>query len=225
MNFFSLAIFSSLISKDNINVVIKAQQSIPLLMNINVVIKLFKRVVLKSVYLRIFALSIYKEGRIRDFERWINNSQSWMIVLRRRLFGWKLHQWSNLCSILKGFTVSDSLKDSFIQKGSTNGRYSTSLHCKSVLNSEFANTELWKLVWTGLAPPKVEVFCWQLMRRKIVTKDQLARKWLMDRNLVVCAFCNKETESVDHLFFSCQFLWKIWMHYYFIWGLECVMHN
>ncbi|XWS30084.1 hypothetical protein CRYUN_Cryun24cG0088000 [Craigia yunnanensis] len=47
----------------------------------------------------------------------------------------------------------------------------------------------------------------------------------MDRSLTVCAFCNIKTELEDHLFFSCHFSWKIWVHYCFIWGLDCVMHN
>ncbi|XWS42552.1 hypothetical protein CRYUN_Cryun16bG0024100 [Craigia yunnanensis] len=104
----------------------------------------------------------------------------------RRLFGWELHQWSDLCSILKGIEVCNTLKDSFIWKGSTSGRYSASLYCKSVLHSDAADAKLWKLVWASLAPPKVKVFCWQLIRGRIATKDQLVRRELMGRTLAVC---------------------------------------
>ncbi|XWS29781.1 hypothetical protein CRYUN_Cryun24cG0059800 [Craigia yunnanensis] len=132
-----------------------------------------------------------------------------MIALRRSLFNWELHQWSELCSILKGFVVCDNLKDSFISKGSTSGSYSASLYCKFVLNSGSTEAKPWKFVWVGLTPPKVEVFVWQVMRERIATKDQLVRRGLMDKSLAMCAFCNTKTESVDHLFFSCHFSWKI----------------
>ncbi|XWS54083.1 hypothetical protein CRYUN_Cryun10bG0058400 [Craigia yunnanensis] len=92
-------------------------------------------VVLKLVFPMIFALLVNKEGKVRDFGRWINKSWSWNIVLRRSLFGWELHLSSKICVILKGFVVCDNLKDSFIWKGSSSGRYSASLYCKSILNS------------------------------------------------------------------------------------------
>ncbi|XWS15261.1 hypothetical protein CRYUN_Cryun35bG0080000 [Craigia yunnanensis] len=148
-----------------------------------------------------------------------------MIILRRRLFGWELHEWSYLYSILKGFVACDNLKDSFIWKGFTSARYLASLYCKSVLNFESADAKLWKLVCIQLAPLRVKVFCWQLMRRRIATKDQIVRRRLMDMSLAMCAFCNTKIEKVDHLFFSCHFSWKIWMHCCSIWGLDWVMHN
>ena len=182
-------------------------------------------VVLKSAFPRIFALSTNKEGKVREFGSWCNNVWHWTILLRRRLFGWELHQWSELLSFLKGFVVCDKVKDSLIWKGSTSGRYSANLYAKSVLCSSPSYEEFWKLVWVGLAPPKVEVFCWQLMQGRIATKDQLARRGVMDWNLAVCTFCNAERESVSHLFFSCFISWKIWMYVCSLWELNWVMHK
>ena len=134
-------------------------------------------------------------------------------------------QWSEICEILKGSIVCDNLKDSYIWKGSSNGRYSTSLYYKYVLNTQDSDKELWKLVWRGLAPPKVEVFCWRLMRERLATKDYLVKRGLMERRQAVCAFCNTETKTTEHLFFSCHFSWKIWMHCCSIWGVVWVMHK
>ena len=89
---------------------------------------------LKLVFPRIFALSVNKGGKVKDFGCWINNTWSWKIVLRRRLFGWELQQWYDVCSLLKGFVVRDNLKDSLIWKGSTSGMYSAKQYCKSVLS-------------------------------------------------------------------------------------------
>ena len=72
------------------------------------------RVVLKRAFPQIFALSVNKEGKVRDFGSWINNYWSWKIILKRRLFDWELYQWSDICEILKRSIVCDNLKDSYI---------------------------------------------------------------------------------------------------------------
>ena len=48
------------------------------------------------------------------------------------------------------------------------GKYSVNLFCKFVLHSPNKDNEFWKFVWMGLAPPKVEVFCWQLKINSLV---------------------------------------------------------
>ncbi|XWS10695.1 hypothetical protein CRYUN_Cryun38cG0019600 [Craigia yunnanensis] len=70
--------------------------------------------VLKLVFLRIFALSVNKDGKVKDFGYWINNTWSWKINHRRKLFEWELHHWHDLWSLLKRYVVSDNLKDSLI---------------------------------------------------------------------------------------------------------------
>ena len=93
------------------------------------------------------------------------------ILLKRRLFRWELNQWDDFCVILKGFVMCESLKDSFIRKGTSSGQYSTNQFCKYVIKSGSSNLEWWKLVWLKLAPPEVEVFCWQLMKGRIAMKE------------------------------------------------------
>ncbi|XVE91830.1 hypothetical protein REPUB_Repub01dG0045400 [Reevesia pubescens] len=36
----------------------------------------------------------------------------------------------------------------------------------------------WKDLWSGFAPPKAEIFCWQLLLKKVAVKEELAnRAW------------------------------------------------
>ena len=137
-------------------------------------------VVLKDAFPRIFALAVNKSGKVKEFGVWSNNVWHWEVSLRRRLFGWELQQWSNLLSTLKRFVVYDSFKDFFVWKGSPSGKYSVNLYFKFVLRPTNMNKEIWKFVWMGFAPPKVKVFCWQLMKDRIAIKEQLARRRLLD---------------------------------------------
>ena len=110
--------------------------------------------------------------------------------------------------------VCDNLKDLLIWKGATNGIYSAKQFRKDVLCKDTYNKELWKSVWVSLAPPKVEIFCWQLMRGRIAVKEQLARRGLLDWDKVVCTFCRAEVETIGHLFFSCKPSWMVWIYFY-----------
>ncbi|XWS17630.1 hypothetical protein CRYUN_Cryun33cG0083800 [Craigia yunnanensis] len=51
---------------------------------------------LKSAFPRIFALSDNKLGKVKEFGFLRNNIWHWRILLRRSLFDWELHQWSDL---------------------------------------------------------------------------------------------------------------------------------
>ena len=117
-------------------------------------------VVLRDDFPRIFVLSVNKLGKVKDFGFRNNNVWHWEISLRRKLFGWELQQWSNLLSTLKRFVVYDSFKDSFVWKGSPSGKYSVNLYCKLVFRPTNMDKEIWKFVWMGFAPSKVEVFYW-----------------------------------------------------------------
>ena len=145
--------------------------------------------------------------------------------MRRRLFGWEHQQWSDLISLLKEFVACDAFKDSLVWKGSTSGRFSINLYCKSVHHSDNTVSDVWKSIWKGFAPPKVEVFCWQLLRGRVAVKEQLVCRGLLDRNLALCTFCKVEYESIGHLFFACPFSWKIWTQWFSTWGLCYVVHT
>lgn len=58
-------------------------------------------------------------------------------------------------------------------------------------------------VWMGLAPPRVEAFCWLAMASKISITDNLRTRGLrMDSISDMCYHSGRERESIDHLFFS-----------------------
>ncbi|XVF41915.1 hypothetical protein PTKIN_Ptkin01aG0319200 [Pterospermum kingtungense] len=51
------------------------------------------------------------------------------------------------------------------------------------------NQLLWKDVWRGFAPPKVEILCWQILRGRVAVKGNLAARGLMNWNDASCPFC------------------------------------
>ncbi|XVE61157.1 hypothetical protein DITRI_Ditri06bG0017300 [Diplodiscus trichospermus] len=114
----------------------------------------------------------------------MNGSQVWKleIGLRRKLFDWEICQWEEFHSLINGYYVNGHWEDRLIWKGSVSSRYSTSAFCKDHSKFSYQNLLNWKFVWAGLAPPKVEMFCWQVLRGRIAVKEQLVlRKVLPSR--------------------------------------------
>ncbi|XVF42500.1 hypothetical protein PTKIN_Ptkin01aG0368500 [Pterospermum kingtungense] len=65
-------------------------------------------------------------------------------------------------------------------------------------------------VWAGLAPPKVEALCWQILLGKVAVKSKLRKRGISQINDGTCVLCQNEVESVNHLFFLCKTSRKVW---------------
>ncbi|EOY32630.1 Uncharacterized protein TCM_040642 [Theobroma cacao] len=48
---------------------------------------------------------------------------------------------------------------------------------------------------------------------------------IINNNASMCAICNKEIETVDHLFLSCYDSWRIWNFWIDAWGRKLVILN
>ncbi|KAK8546384.1 hypothetical protein V6N12_027171 [Hibiscus sabdariffa] len=88
-----------------------------------------------------------------------------------------------------------------------------------------SNVEWGLLVWRGIAPPKVELFTWLVIRKRIPVKGELAARGLLVDNNFLCPLCGLFTEEVSHLLFSCKVMWLIWMRCAAFWGFSFVGPN
>ena len=68
--------------------------------------------------------------------------------------------------------------------------------------------------WYKMAPPKVEMLVWFLLLGKLNTKDRLVNLNILPRSKANCVLCNEHMENIGHLFFSCNYSWKLWCSYF-----------
>lgn len=80
----------------------------------------------------------------------------------------------------------------------------------------------YNLVWYSNCIPKHAFILWLAIRRKLMTQDRM-QIWQVDRELR-CAFCASQLDSVDHLFFECQFCAEVLM-YFKLKGYCNISHN
>lgn len=71
--------------------------------------------------------------------------------------------------------------------------------------------EVSKLFWKTKAPPKVLIFSWRLLLKKLLTMEQLYRRGVEDINLQnSCVFCRDEQKDQQHLFLRYPMIFEIW---------------
>jgi hypothetical protein len=65
-------------------------------------------------------------------------------------------------------------------------------------------------VWHQHIPSKVSLFVWRLLRNRLPTKDNLARRSVIPSAQTACVLGCGHPETANHLFLDCVFFGSIW---------------
>ncbi|XP_075106719.1 uncharacterized protein LOC142179621 [Nicotiana tabacum] len=76
------------------------------------------------------------------------------------------------------------------------------------LRGNFERITWRKLMQTNLGVPKWKFIIYLAVQRKLMTKDRLRGLGYVEE--VTCELCNKEEESIDHMFFYCSYTSQLW---------------
>jgi zinc-binding in reverse transcriptase len=83
-----------------------------------------------------------------------------------------------------------------------------------------ANVQIWKTK----TPPTVTIFCFLLLRGKILTRDVLSKQKIhCQMNCVMCLNCGMETAI--HLLFRCEYAASVWDELNRRMGFQCVLNQ
>ncbi|XP_071740297.1 uncharacterized protein [Rutidosis leptorrhynchoides] len=103
--------------------------------------------------------------------------------------------------------VNGSTKFHWITNGGQLVHYSTQQVWKDLKVNR--NTVSWyDVVWFKGFDPKQAFILWLAILKRLNTQDRIM-KWMPAQDLR-CVFCGREADSVEHLFFKCEFTVKIW---------------
>ncbi|XP_071696401.1 uncharacterized protein [Rutidosis leptorrhynchoides] len=86
---------------------------------------------------------------------------------------------------------------------------------------QFSSQRVWKdfrtnnnkvawshVIWFKQFDPKMAFILWLAVLKRLNTQDRI-QQW-MPNVVLSCVLCNKERDSIDHLFFSCEYSLKVW---------------
>ncbi|XVF57102.1 hypothetical protein PTKIN_Ptkin06aG0176700 [Pterospermum kingtungense] len=62
------------------------------------------------------------------------------------------------------------MEDKIIWTRSLDGVHSAKSFCQEFFDVNGTSTSLWDHIWTGFIPPKMEAFCWQLLKGRVAVK-------------------------------------------------------
>lgn len=107
-----------------------------------------------------------------------------------------------LLQILNATTMDQHRADMVVWKWTANGKYSvrsyyhTFTQYPTILDSRAS-------IWGIKALHRVMVFVWLMLRRRILTVDNLVRRgWHLPNR---CCLCKRAEETMDHLFRDCNY--------------------
>ncbi len=58
-------------------------------------------------------------------------------------------------------------------------------------------------LWSLRTPPRVQILCWLILKKSLLTTDKLHRRGWVGNTL--CVLCGGAEETIDHLFVRCVF--------------------
>lgn len=105
-------------------------------------------------------------------------------------------------------------QDELIWRLSKNGEFSVkcanfeALRTHTGCDGVGRGDEVWRKVWGLNLPPKLALFLWKVLHKIIPTKVVLFRRGMAGD--MVCPVCGRSDETIEHLFFECEFGRRLW---------------
>jgi hypothetical protein len=165
----------------------------------------------------LFAKESYKEAMISERMQGGGNALAWSWNWSEQLSPSEVHQLEYLKELLLGFSLNSNSDDRWRWKFETMGFFSVR-SCYSLLLASRPVEEVdenilaaIKILWRNDVPSKILVFGWRLLLDRLPTRSALNHRGILLNSLdLTCVFCSLYLEDSNHLFFSCQFVKRIW---------------
>lgn len=94
--------------------------------------------------------------------------------------------------------------------GCNSGNYSASEGYRALQAIPYAapNPIVWNFLWTKAFIPKIDMFCWTLAHKSILSSENLRKRGM--EGPFRCPLCKTEEETTDHLMLGCPYSKVVW---------------
>ncbi|KAL9664765.1 hypothetical protein QQ045_020172 [Rhodiola kirilowii] len=162
---------------------------------------------IKAQYPKLFLLAMDNKASVQQMGCWIGGVWHWELKFRRILYQWEEVNRRELEESLKHIQLKDREDDRIVWSFSADGNFSKNSLMKAAMAIR-KNKKKWEQVpfqlWSGLAPPKLEMLIWRIYVESFPTKLALPKRRVLRREEdLVCVLCDSEQESTDHLLIHC----------------------
>jgi len=159
---------------------------------------------LKSLFRRLFSLSVSKEAKISFCGAWVNHVWVWDFSWRKGLFVWESEHVTQLLETVHLSSPSINFDDKWVCNDGDSVKYSVNSaygFLKDLLEGD--SSSLYNYFLKIKALPSAHITAWRVLQNKIATKINLARRGVAVDS-TICCFCREKEEITNHLFFECR---------------------
>ncbi|GKD16975.1 RNA-directed DNA polymerase, eukaryota, partial [Tanacetum coccineum] len=147
---------------------------------------------------RVYALELNKRITVADK---LNHVDLGLSLRRHPRDGVELEQFNELKANIEGVELP-LMKDRWWWSLAGSGEFSVSSVRKYIDDHQMIGS-MTKTRWVKSVPIKINVMAWKVRYGFLPTRLNLSRRCL-DIQSILCANCNKEVESTNHVFFACS---------------------
>lgn len=180
---------------------------------------------LKIRFPRLFSIACNPHANIASLGSWRGCEWEWNISWKRVFRVRDCEEWKELQVLLKGVCLSSSRDDCLVWSPHKSGIFSVK-SCTAEIGKPslqpHSKIHNWKRLWKGLIPPRIEVFTWLALLRKINTRQKLTALNIIPPDESTCILCNSAPEDSDHLLLHCSFASRLWSWWLQLWNLSWV---
>ncbi|XP_071728342.1 uncharacterized protein [Rutidosis leptorrhynchoides] len=174
----------------------------------------------KQQYSRLFKLESNKNVSVNMRVLWSNNGCDIKWDWLRRLRGRTIDEETELKNMILNYSKSAIQTDTWRWILAGSGQFTTKELTKLIDEDLFFRENSLihdETLRNHLAPLKVEVFIWRLIRGRLPVRLELNKR-AIDLHSVLCPLCDDYPESIDHVFFFCKSSYDLWDRVYKWWG-------
>nr|KYP59667.1 Putative ribonuclease H protein At1g65750 family [Cajanus cajan] len=162
---------------------------------------------------RLFISSDQQLASIAEIGAFVNGEWVWHLRWRRNRFEWEIPLEQQLLRLINSRIFNSSQCDSWSWVAESSGMFSVKSAYQIILAESVTieDHDIFKLIWSIPAPPKVLFFAWRLLNRGLPTVDNLARRnILLGEHESKCIFCKVDIETTTHIFCTCPMVDRVW---------------
>ena len=169
---------------------------------------------------KLFCLARVPEATVVDHIRYIGFTRHWDIAFYRSIHDWELDVVAAFMELLYSCPIRRGHPDSLCWRPASRKIFQVHSYY-STLIQPVRTYFPWRSVWKSKVPTRVAFFSWIATLGRILTIDNLQKRWVLIIDW--CCMCKSNGESVNHLLLHCPIAQELWNLIFTLFGTLWVM--
>jgi len=180
---------------------------------------------LKSLFPRLYQISMNQGQKVEEVGEWKDMNWCWNLRWRRARFEWETTLENELGMLISNVYLVRGREDARVWKSDESGSFTVRSAYECLVKADRSpQIDAFKYLWKIKTFPNVVITAWRVLLGRVPTRLCLRKRGMLLES-VLCAMCQSEEESCQHLFLECKLAWSVWALCHRWIGILSVQHN